>query len=83
MVPYKTLTARRRTEYFWRGKNKKSLNQKNMVIHKISFCPGNSDLPVLMEITVPQDCDPEEYIDGYLDGMLNDFLRYNSDWDFV
>lgn len=49
----------------------------------IRFFPGNSAEPIKITLSVPYLCDPEEYIDAYLDGMLNDFLRYNSDWDFV
>lgn len=48
----------------------------------IKFYPGNSTTPVVMTILVPNDRDPEEYINEFLDGMLNDDLRYNSDWEF-
>ena len=41
------------------------------------FCPS-----VTMEIVIPPDRDPEEYIDEYLDGILNENLRYNTDWYF-
>ena len=42
------------------------------------FCP-----PAIIEITIPPDRDSEEYIDEYLDGILNEDLRYNTDWFFV
>lgn len=49
----------------------------------IAFYPGNSTNPVIMTIDVPTDRDAEDYIDEFLDGILNEFLRYNCDWDFV
>ncbi len=36
-----------------------------------------------MIISVPEDRDTEEYIDELLDGILNDDLRYNTEWDFI
>ena len=48
----------------------------------IVFTPANSTEPVIMTIPIPSDRDAEEYIDEYLDGMLNEFLRYNSEWEF-
>lgn len=35
-----------------------------------------------MMIPVPSDRDTEEYIDEFLDNMLNDDLRYNTEWNF-
>lgn len=35
-----------------------------------------------MIILVPDNRDSEEYIDELLDGILNDDLRYNVEWDF-
>ena len=49
----------------------------------INFYPGNSTEPIQIKFKVPKDRDAEEYIDEYLDGILNDFLRYNSDWEFA
>lgn len=49
----------------------------------ISFFPGGTAYPIRMTIGVPKDTDPEEYIDAVLDGLLNEFLRYNSEWEFV
>lgn len=48
----------------------------------IKYFPGNSSTSVVMTILVPEDRDPEEYINEFLDGMLNEDLRYNSDWEF-
>lgn len=48
----------------------------------INFFPGESDVPIKMVIRVPENRDKEEYIDEVLDGLLNDFLRYNSEWEF-
>lgn len=36
-----------------------------------------------MIISVPEDRDAEEYIDELLDGILNEDLRYNVEWDFI
>lgn len=49
----------------------------------IFFYPGGSVIPVRMIFCVPNDCDQKEYIDDYLDGLLNDYLRYNSEWNFA
>ncbi len=37
---------------------------------------------VTMGFDVPPDRDAEEYIDEYLDSILNEDLRYNVDWEF-
>lgn len=36
-----------------------------------------------MTIEVPNDADPEEYIDAYLDAILNENLKYNCEWEFI
>ena len=36
-----------------------------------------------MTISIPENCDAEEYIDELLDSILNGDLRYNVEWDFV
>ena len=36
-----------------------------------------------MEINVPEYRDAEEYIDEYLDGMLNEEIKWNCDWGFA
>lgn len=35
-----------------------------------------------MTICIPEGRDPEEYIDEFLDGILNDDFRFNVEWDF-
>jgi len=36
-----------------------------------------------MIVSVPEDRDPEEYIDELLDSILNEDLKYNTEWDFA
>lgn len=36
-----------------------------------------------MIIPIPKDRDSVEYIDEFLDCILNEDLRYNAEWDFV
>lgn len=36
-----------------------------------------------MTIDVPLGNDAEEYIDEFLEAILNDEYRYNCEWDFV
>lgn len=38
---------------------------------------------IKMIINVPKNRDDEEYIDEFLDSILNTDLRYNAEWDFV
>ena len=35
----------------------------------------------VIEITIPEGRDMEEYVDEFLDGILNDDMRYNCDWE--
>ena len=35
----------------------------------------------VMEINVPSDMDREEYIDQFLDEILNEDMRYNCEWE--
>ena len=44
----------------------------------IQFCPTFE-----MTINVPSYRDKEEYIDEFLDGLLNEDLKYNCDWKEV
>lgn len=37
----------------------------------------------IMEINVPEYRDKEEYIDEFLDGLLNEDLKFNTDWEEV
>ena len=41
------------------------------------------DPKITMEIIVPSNRDAEEYIDEFLDSILADEFRYNSEWGFV
>lgn len=43
--------------------------------YAINWYPGNSKDPLTITFYVPEDREPEEYIDEYLDGILNKFLR--------
>lgn len=36
-----------------------------------------------MEITIPAGRDAEEYIDEYLDSILNENIRFNAEWEFI
>ena len=38
-------------------------------------------LEFVMEIEVPNNRDSEEYIDQFLDGILNENMRYNCEWE--
>lgn len=49
----------------------------------ILFYPGNSSIPIKITFKVPDDRDPEEYIDEYLEGLLSDFLKFNCEWEFA
>ena len=57
--------------------------RRNSEYKTIRFYPGNASDPILITLSVPYICDPEEYIDAYLDSMLNEFLRYNCEWEFT
>ena len=35
-----------------------------------------------MTIHVPDNCDEEEYIDRFLDVMLNDAIKYRCEWKY-
>ncbi|MBS4879395.1 MAG: hypothetical protein KH138_03625 [Firmicutes bacterium] len=41
------------------------------------FLPG-----IGMTITVPDGVDPDEYIDSYLEAILNDDILLNVEWDY-
>lgn len=38
---------------------------------------------IVMEISIPDDRDAEEYIDELLDSILSDEFRYNAEWNFA
>ena len=50
---------------------------------KIWFRPCICAPTCFMEIHVPEYRDAEEYIDEYLDGMLNEEIKWNCDWGFA
>lgn len=52
------------------------------MMYKIQVDLGCFAPEVQMLINVPYGCDPIEYIDQFLDGVLNEDLRYNTDWYF-
>ncbi|MEY8573207.1 hypothetical protein AALD01_02180 [Oscillospiraceae bacterium 21-37] len=49
----------------------------------ISIKPSCFSPEFEMTISIPENCDAEEYIDELLDSILNGDLRYNVEWDFV
>lgn len=52
---------------------------KRTILVKLScFAPAFE-----MIISIPDDRDSEEYIDEFLDSVLNDEFRYNAEWDFI
>lgn len=55
----------------------------NKTPHTIWVKPSCFAPEFKMIIDVPNDWDTEEYINELLDGILNDDLRYNCEWDFV
>lgn len=56
---------------------------KDTRLVKIGLYFGNSPSPAAyMMIPVPDDRDEEEYIDEFLDNMLNLDLGYNIEWNF-
>lgn len=50
--------------------------------HTITLTPTCFTPPCKVTIDVPNGWDAEEYIDEYLDSILNDDVRYNAEWDF-
>lgn len=56
---------------------------RNFAPIKIVLYFGNNTKPsAYMTIPVPDDRDKEEYIDEFLDNMLNIDLRYNTEWKY-
>lgn len=53
------------------------------MIKRITFKPSCFAPACMMEINVPDYRDAEEYIDEYLDGMLNEEIKWNCDWSFL
>lgn len=50
---------------------------------RIVFTPGSSAEGIEIIFDIPNDVDDEEYIEDYLDGLLNEDLKYNCEWDFI
>lgn len=51
--------------------------EKRIWLKPSCFLPG-----VGMTITVPDDVDPDEYIDTYLGAILNEEVWLNVEWDY-
>lgn len=49
----------------------------------IALYLGTSAVPIKITLNIPDSRDAEEYIDDLLDGLLNDSVKYNSEWEFV
>ena len=56
----------------------KDAERRTIWVKPSSFAPEFE-----MVIPIPTDRDDEEYIDELLDGILNNEVRYNIEWDFV
>ena len=56
---------------------------KQTTNYKIELQPDCFHPACIMIISVPNDWDTEEYIDQYLESILNDDMKYNAEWDFV
>ena len=54
------------------------MNKRTISVKPSCFSPELG-----MIVSVPEDRDAEEYIDELLDGILNEGLRYNVEWDFI
>ena len=49
---------------------------------KIMLYPDCFHPPCIMILSVPNNMDAEEYIDNYLDSILNENLKFNAEWKF-
>ena len=52
-------------------------------IECIYFKPSCFMPECYMEISVPVGLDAEEYINSYLEAILNEDMAYNCEWEFV
>lgn len=61
------------------------LNRVKVVemVKRIEVKPSCFAPSFIMEITIPEGRDAEEYIDELLDGILTEDFRYNCEWDFI
>lgn len=53
-------------------------NYRRIIVSLSCFAPT-----IMMEIPIPDNRDDKEYIDEFLEGILNDEFRYNAEWEFV
>ena len=53
------------------------------MVKRIEVKPSCFEPSFIMEITIPEGRDAEEYIDELLDGILTEDFRYNCEWDFI
>ncbi len=60
------------------GKEVSDMEKRTIWVKSSCFAPKFE-----MIIPIPTDRDDEEYIDELLDGILNNEVRYNIEWDFV
>lgn len=51
------------------------------MLHTVNVFPSCFIKGFRMIIEVPDSEDAEEYIDAYLDAILNEDLRYNCEWE--
>ena len=49
----------------------------------IVFTPSSSAEGIEIIFDIPNDVDDEEYIEDYLDRILNDSVKYTCEWDFI
>ena len=49
---------------------------------RVIVCPSCFFPEFVMELSVPDSRDAEEYVDEYLDAILSENLRYNCEWEF-
>lgn len=54
------------------------MEKRTIYVKPSCFAPGFE-----MVLSIPEDRDEEEYIDELLDGILNEDMKYNVEWDFI
>ena len=55
----------------------------NIMSKKIELTLSCFAPTIIMEIEIPQDRDAEEYIDEFLESILAEDFRYNTEWNFM
>ena len=53
------------------------------MVKRITVTPCCFYPDCIMEIDVPDNEDAEEYIDGFLEAIIDSEFRYNVEWDFI